>query len=154
MDEKLKRYDLDDNEPKLYPHQDGDWCKSAEVAQLEISKTSLEADKASLRAVIKALDARIAELEEERPTLADEQADRKLEARVAELEGELDLDAQLFTRDGLAALMGCSIRQLYRLEKRGDIPASFLIGSLRRWRATTVRRWMAEQEITPKEDPK
>jgi len=45
----------------------------------------------------------------------------------------------------LAKFLGVSIRTLDTLDKKGDLPASFRVGHLRRWRRADVENWVAEK---------
>jgi excisionase family DNA binding protein len=44
---------------------------------------------------------------------------------------------------GVAALLGCSPRHVYRLSDAGRMPAPVKIGALVRWRRQSVEDWIA-----------
>lgn len=44
----------------------------------------------------------------------------------------------------VAALLGCSTRQVWRLRDAGDLPAAVMVGSLIRWRRAALLAWLDE----------
>lgn len=52
-------------------------------------------------------------------------------------------NASLLTVKDIATMLGCSTKHVENTRDRGDMPASFKIGSLVRWRAGDIDRWIA-----------
>lgn len=53
------------------------------------------------------------------------------------------LDPLLIDRAGVAALLGCSERHVYRLLTDGLMPRPVRVGSLVRWRRDELEEWVA-----------
>ena len=49
----------------------------------------------------------------------------------------------LVDRDGLAALLDISERQVYRLDSAGKLPKPISLGRCKRWDVQEVREWIA-----------
>jgi excisionase family DNA binding protein len=52
--------------------------------------------------------------------------------------------ATLIDVRGVAAMLGCSTRHVYRLADAGRMPAPVRIGALVRWPRSTLEKWIAE----------
>ena len=52
-------------------------------------------------------------------------------------------DAVLLDVKGVAAMLGCSTRHVYRMSDAGRMPRPLKIGQLVRWRRTEVLDWIA-----------
>lgn len=52
---------------------------------------------------------------------------------------------ELIESKQFAKYLGISIRTLDTLDKNGDLPTSFRIGHLRRWRMVDVEQWISEK---------
>ena len=50
---------------------------------------------------------------------------------------------KLLTVQAVAALLGCSTRQVFRLSKAGKMPPPLKIGHLVRWNQAEIARWIA-----------
>ena len=50
--------------------------------------------------------------------------------------------ADLLDVQAVAAKLGCSPRTVYRLTNAGKLPPPVRLGSLVRWRAAEIRRWI------------
>ena len=50
----------------------------------------------------------------------------------------------MLTVQGVAALLACSPRTVYRLADQGNIPRPVRIGGLARWPRESFERWIAE----------
>ena len=53
-------------------------------------------------------------------------------------------NAIMLTVDGVAAMLACSPRTVYRLSDRGRIPPPVRLGGLVRWPNATIEKWVAE----------
>ena len=53
---------------------------------------------------------------------------------------------ELLTREEVAALLRVDARTLRRLELEGEVPPAITIGGSKRWRRTTMERWLAARE--------
>ena len=54
--------------------------------------------------------------------------------------------AQLLDVTGVAALLSCSVRHVWRMADGGHFPRPIGIGmKLKRWQRSTVEQWLAEQ---------
>jgi excisionase family DNA binding protein len=53
-----------------------------------------------------------------------------------------DAPASLLDVRGVAAMLGCSPRHVYRLADRGSMPAPVRLGSLVRWPRKTLEDWL------------
>ena len=51
-------------------------------------------------------------------------------------------DPRLLTAGDLAKRLRVSIRQVYRLDKSGSVPAPLRIGGCTRWRGDEISRWL------------
>ena len=51
--------------------------------------------------------------------------------------------AQLLDVRAVAALLGCSVRHVYRLADRGAMPPAVRLGALVRWRRQDLEDWLA-----------
>lgn len=51
--------------------------------------------------------------------------------------------AKLLDVHGVAALLNCSARHVYRLSDAGKMPAPLKLGSLVRWNRTAIEDWIA-----------
>ena len=49
----------------------------------------------------------------------------------------------LLTASEVAALLKCSVRNVYALLRRNELPRPLKIGALSRWRLSALRHWMA-----------
>ena len=56
----------------------------------------------------------------------------------------------MLTVDGVAALLACSPRSIYRLADAGRIPPPVRIGGLVRWPRAMLEKWIAEGCPVPK----
>jgi predicted DNA-binding transcriptional regulator AlpA len=45
-------------------------------------------------------------------------------------------------RAGLARMLGVSVRQLYRLDDAGKLPAALALGTCRRWSIEEIESWV------------
>jgi predicted DNA-binding transcriptional regulator AlpA len=55
-------------------------------------------------------------------------------------------DAPVFSADDLAALLRVSLRQVYTMRQRGQIPAPSKVPGLGlRWSRLTIEAWLADQ---------
>jgi excisionase family DNA binding protein len=52
--------------------------------------------------------------------------------------------AKLLDVRGVAGLLGCSARHVYRLSDAGRMPVPVKLGSLVRWNRAAVEDWIAE----------
>lgn len=59
------------------------------------------------------------------------------------------LDPLLIDRAGVAALLGCSERHVYRLLTDGLMPRPVRVGSLVRWRCDDLEEWVASGCTAP-----
>lgn len=50
--------------------------------------------------------------------------------------------APLVSVDGVAAMLGCSRRHVYRLSGAGRMPSPVKVGSLTRWRRKEIDNWI------------
>jgi predicted DNA-binding transcriptional regulator AlpA len=53
---------------------------------------------------------------------------------------------KLLSVSDLAAKLGCSTRQVYRLADRGAMPRPLKLGHLNRWVESTIDAWIAGQD--------
>ena len=53
-------------------------------------------------------------------------------------------NAALLDVEGVASLLNCSTRHLYRLADAGRMPRPVKLGSLVRWNRDTLETWLAE----------
>ena len=51
-------------------------------------------------------------------------------------------DLELLTAGGLARRLKVSLRQVYRLDKSGSVPAPLRIGGCVRWREDEISEWL------------
>lgn len=54
-----------------------------------------------------------------------------------------DSPAKLLDVQGVAQLLNCSTRHVYRLSDAGRMPAPVKLGSLVRWSKTAIEDWIA-----------
>lgn len=52
--------------------------------------------------------------------------------------------AQLLDVKAVAALLGCSVRHVYRMADAGNLPAPVHIGHLVRWSRQVIESWIAQ----------
>ena len=57
--------------------------------------------------------------------------------------GARELPAMLEDVHGVAALLNCSARHVYRLADAGKMPRPVRLGSLVRWSRVTIESWIA-----------
>jgi len=50
----------------------------------------------------------------------------------------------MLTAAGVAALLACSTKTVYRLNDRGALPSPVRIGGLLRWPRAAIEQWIAE----------
>ncbi len=55
-----------------------------------------------------------------------------------------ELDSCLIDVKGVAAMLACSARHVYRLADAGRMPPPIKLGALVRWSRRTVNRWLAD----------
>jgi excisionase family DNA binding protein len=53
------------------------------------------------------------------------------------------VEAALLDVSAVAAMLGCSVRHVYRLTDAGRMPASVRLGALVRWRRAEIEEWIA-----------
>ena len=53
-----------------------------------------------------------------------------------------DVSAKLLDVRGVAEMLGCSTRHIYRLSDAGRMPSPVKLGSLVRWRANAINEWI------------
>jgi excisionase family DNA binding protein len=54
----------------------------------------------------------------------------------------MSTDHSLLTARQIAALLQCSVRQIWRLSEAGILPARRKIGRVVRWRRAEIERWI------------
>lgn len=58
----------------------------------------------------------------------------------------------LLTAEEVAAMLSVSVRQVYRLDERGILPAKLKVGGSVRWREADLLEWVAGGCIPANED--
>ncbi|MBY0456315.1 MAG: helix-turn-helix domain-containing protein [Gemmataceae bacterium] len=59
------------------------------------------------------------------------------------------VEALTYDADDLAALLKCSVRQIWRLRDRGALPAHLRLGKLVRWPRKIIDDWIAAGAPAP-----
>jgi excisionase family DNA binding protein len=59
-------------------------------------------------------------------------------------------ESPLYTVDQVAAVLQCSVRNIWKLADSGDLPGMVRIGRLVRWRKSDVSNWLAAGCPRPK----
>ncbi len=57
---------------------------------------------------------------------------------------ELPTESLMLTVSGVAILLGCSPKTVYRLADQGSIPRSVRLGGLMRWPKRQFEQWIAD----------
>ena len=53
--------------------------------------------------------------------------------------------AQLLDVAGVAAILSCSVRQIWRLTDSGEFPRPLSVGRLKRWPRSSIVAWIESQ---------
>lgn len=64
--------------------------------------------------------------------------------RIAGPEPRPGVNAELLSVRGVAELLGCSARHVYRLADAGKMPAPVRLGSLVRWNRSALLAWIGQ----------
>ena len=67
-----------------------------------------------------------------------------LESKLASVEAAANRTG-LLDADGVASLLNCSARHVYRLCDSGRLPRPIQLGALRRWSRSELEAWIAER---------